>query len=180
MKFTPAPLEGAYLIDIEELKDERGFFARLFCTTDFAALGLETEFIQANNSLSVRKGTLRGLHYQLSPMQETKLVRCIQGSCYDVILDLRKESKTFGHSFGAILSAENRRMMYVPKGFAHGFLTLTDNTELIYFVSQHYSPPLERGIRWNDPSFSIKWPEEPVVVSERDRCHPDYSSHTET
>ncbi len=177
MKFTPAPLEGAYLIDVEELKDERGFFARVFCKIDFGALGLETDFVQANNSLSLHKGTLRGLHYQLPPMQETKLVRCIQGSCYDVILDLRKESKTFGKYFGAVLSAENRKMMYVPKGFAHGFLTLTENTELLYFVSQHYSPPLERGIRWNDPSFSIKWPEEPVVISERDRLHPDFSTY---
>ncbi len=180
MKFTPLLLEGAYLIDVEELKDERGFFARVFCQKDFSAHGLESTFVQANNSLSRHKGTLRGLHYQLPPMQETKLVRCIQGSCYDVILDLRKESKTFGKSFGALLSSENRTMMYVPKGFAHGFLTLTDNTELIYFVSEHYSPPLERGIRWNDPFFGIQWPEEPILLSERDRVHPDYSLKMES
>jgi dTDP-4-dehydrorhamnose 3,5-epimerase len=174
MKFTPAPLEGAYLIELEAKRDERGFFARLFCENEFAAHGLESGFVQANNSLSAQKGTLRGLHYQLGPMEETKLVRCIQGECYDVILDLRQDSPTFGKSFGAILSAENRFMMYVPEGFAHGFITLTENTELIYFVSQHYSPQLERGIRWNDPTFAIQWPAEPAQISERDRNHPDY------
>lgn len=174
MKFIPTPLKGAYLIDIEKLNDTRGFFARVFCQKDFAEHGLATNFIQVNNSLSVQKGTLRGLHYQLAPMQEEKLVRCIRGACYDVILDLRPESETFGQSFGTHLLEENRTMMYVPKGFAHGFLTLTDDTELLYMVTEHYSPKLERGIRWNDPTFSIKWPEKPLVISERDQHHPDY------
>lgn len=174
MKYTPTPLEGAFLIDIDKLGDERGFFARIFCVNEFAEQGLESSFVQVNNSLSAIKGTLRGLHYQLFPMQETKLVRCIKGSCYDVILDLRPDSKTFRRSFGAILSADNRSMMYVPKGFAHGFLTLENDTELMYMVSQHYSPQLERGVRWNDPAFAIQWPEQPVVLSERDRHHPDY------
>ncbi|MGZ3633262.1 MAG: dTDP-4-dehydrorhamnose 3,5-epimerase [Parachlamydiaceae bacterium] len=175
MKFTPTPLEGAYLIDLEVKEDERGFFARLFCEKEFATHGLKPSFVQSNNSLSKHKGTLRGLHYQLAPMEEAKLVRCVQGVCYDTILDLRQHSKTFGQSFGAILSTENRRMMYVPPGFAHGFLTLANDTELIYFVSEYYSPELERGIRWNDPSFSIYWPIAPIVISERDRLHPDYS-----
>lgn len=175
MKFIAAPLEGAFLIDIEKIGDERGFFARVFCAEEFAEHGLESSFIQINNSLSAKKGTLRGLHYQLAPMQETKIVRCVKGACYDLILDLRRESKTFGHSFGAILSAENRRMMYVPKGFAHGFLTLENDTELIYMVTQYYSPELERGVRWNDPAFAIQWPGEPTVLSERDRLHPDYT-----
>lgn len=174
MKFTKLPLEGAYLIEGEKLEDERGFFARAYCAEDFEREGLEGSFLQMNNSLSLKKGTLRGLHYQLSPMRETKLVRCIKGSCYDVILDLRPDSKTFKQYFGEILSENNRKMMYVPKGFAHGFLTLEDHTELIYLVSQYYSPQLERGIRWNDPDFSIAWPEEPMVISERDQRHPDF------
>lgn len=174
MKFIETPLEGAYLIDIEKLEDERGFFARVFCAEDFTNQGLESSFIQMNNSFSTKKGTLRGMHYQLPPMQETKIVRCIKGAFFDVILDLRKESKTFGKSFGEVLSAENRRMMYVPKGFAHGFFTLDDDTEVVYMVSQYYSPKLERGVRWDDPAFNIKWPGEPIVISDRDRQHADF------
>ncbi|MCE5317040.1 MAG: dTDP-4-dehydrorhamnose 3,5-epimerase [Parachlamydia sp.] len=175
MQFKENSLEGSYLIDLEKRGDERGFFARLFCSQEFAQHGLEERFIQANDSLSTRKGTLRGMHYQLEPMAETKLVRCLSGSLYDVILDIRPDSLTFGQSFGAILSAENRRMMYVPKGFAHGFLTLDDNVEVIYFVSQVYSKELERGIRWNDPRFNIPWPMKPEVVSDRDQNHPDFT-----
>lgn len=169
MIFNQTPLKDAYLIDLEKREDERGFFARLFCTEEFAKHGLEPSFMQANNSLSKDKGTLRGLHYQLAPKAETKLVRCIKGSFYDVILDLRPDSETFGKSFGAILSEDNRRMMYVPKGFAHGFLTLEPNSEVLYMVSTPYSKELERGIRWNDPHFDIYWPEQPEVISDRDR-----------
>lgn len=176
MKFTPLPLEGAFLIDIDKLGDERGFFGRAFCAKEFSNLGLESNFVQLNNSFSAKKGTLRGLHYQLYPMQEVKLVRCIRGSFYDVILDLRQDSKTFGQHFGAILTAENRTMMYVPKGFAHGFITLEENSEVIYLVSQHYSPQLERGIRWNDPIFKIQWPAQPTVLSDRDKNHPNYQT----
>ena len=122
------------------------------------AHGLVTRFVQVNNSLSARKGTLRGMHYQLAPRAETKLVRCIRGALYDVILDLRAGSPTFGQSFGAELTAENRRMMYVPKGFAHGFITLADDTEAFYFVDEFYAPDYERGIRWNDPKFNLSWP----------------------
>jgi len=175
MRFVSTPLQGAFLIDLEKREDERGFFARLFCEKEFAQHGLDSNFVQANNSFSKDKGTLRGLHYQLPPMQETKLVRCIKGSFYDVILDMRPDSKTFGKSFGAELSEDNRRMMYVPKGFAHGFLTLTENSEVVYLVSQYYSKELERGIRWNDPAFTIAWPTKPLVISERDQTHPDYS-----
>lgn len=174
MKFIPLPLKGAYLIDIEKLEDERGFFARAFCAEDYIEQGLEGSFIQLNNSYSVKKGTLRGLHYQLAPMQETKIVRCIKGSFFDVILDLREESETFGKSFGEVLSAENRRMMYVPKGFAHGFYTLEDESEVVYMVSHYYSPEFERGVRWNDPAFAIQWPGEPLVISDRDRRHADF------
>lgn len=174
MKFTPIPLRGAYLIDLEKKEDERGFFARLFCQEEFASHGLETKIIQINNSLSKEKGTLRGLHYQLPPQEETKLVRCLSGSLYDMILDIRKDSPTFGKSFGTTLSKENRQMMYVPRGFAHGFLTLEPNTEILYFVSAPYSQQLERGIRWNDPFFALSWPEQPQVISERDNSHPDF------
>ena len=131
-----------------------------------------TQFVQVNNSLSARKGTLRGMHYQLAPKAETKVVRCIRGALYDVILDLRQGSPTFGQSFGAELSAENRRMMYVPKGFAHGFFTLTDDTEAFYFVDEFYAPERERGIRWDDPRFAIAWPAQPAVLSEKDRGLP--------
>lgn len=175
MKFTPAPLEGAYVIDLDIMSDNRGFFARLFCKEEFVKHGLNGDFIQANNSHSIHKGTLRGLHYQLAPKAETKLVRCIKGSLYDVILDLRKDSPTFGKSYGAILSADNRRMMYVPQGFAHGFLTLEDDSEVIYMVSQPYSKELERGIRWNDPFFNIDWKGVPQVISERDMSHPEFN-----
>jgi dTDP-4-dehydrorhamnose 3,5-epimerase len=176
MKFIETPLKGAYLIDLEKHGDNRGFFGRMFCIDEFIKHGLDGRMVQANNSFSSEEGTLRGLHYQLPPKSETKLVRCIKGSFYDVILDLRLESNTFGHSFGAILSEENRRMMYVPKGFAHGFLTLEENSEVIYLVSEFYSKELERGIRWDDPKFKIQWPELPKIVSSRDQNHPNFDS----
>jgi dTDP-4-dehydrorhamnose 3,5-epimerase len=174
MIFTEAPIFGAYLIDLERRGDERGFFARAFCENEFAALGLATRFVQANNSLSAHRGTLRGMHYQLAPMAETKLVRCIRGALYDVLLDLRLGSPTFGQSFGTELTAENRRMMYVPKGVAHGFVTLSDDTEAFYFVDQIYSPDHERGVRWNDPRFGIFWPLPPAVLSPKDAAHRDF------
>ena len=169
MIFTPTPLAGAYLIDLEKKGDDRGFFARAFCENEFSAHGLVGHFCQVNNSLSAPKGTLRGMHYQLAPRAETKLVRCVRGSLYDMILDLRDGSPTFGDSFGAELTAEDRRMMYVPKGFAHGFLTLVDNTETIYFVDEFYSPEHERGIRYNDPNFKLQWPDAPTVISDKDK-----------
>jgi dTDP-4-dehydrorhamnose 3,5-epimerase len=174
MIFTETPLAGAYLIDLEKRGDDRGFFARAYCEREFKANGLIGQFCQVNNSLSAQKGTLRGMHYQLPPKAETKLVRCIRGALYDVILDLRQRSATFGQSFAAELNAENRRMMYVPKGFAHGFLTLEDNTEAFYFVDEFYAPELERGIRYNDPRFAIHWPAEPVVISEKDQALRDF------
>jgi dTDP-4-dehydrorhamnose 3,5-epimerase len=140
MIFTSTPLPGAYLIDIEKKVDERGFFARAFCETEFGEHGLVNKFCQVNNSLSARKSTLRGMHYQLAPRAETKVVRCIRGSLYDMILDLRHGSPTFGRSFGVELSAENRRMMYLPKGVAHGILTLMNDTEMMYLVDEFYSP----------------------------------------
>lgn len=176
MIFTETPLPGAFVIDLEKRGDERGFFARAFCEKEFGQRQLATRFVQVNNSLSAQKGTLRGMHYQLAPKAETKLVRCIRGALYDVILDLRPGSATFGRSFGAELSAENRRMMYVPKGFAHGFLTLADDTEAFYFVDEFYGPEQERGVRWNDPKFAIQWPIAPVVLSDKDRGHRDFDA----
>jgi dTDP-4-dehydrorhamnose 3,5-epimerase len=175
MIFTPTLLPGAYLIDLQQKVDERGFFARAFCETEFGEHGLVNKFSQVNNSLSVHKGTLRGMHYQLAPKAETKVVRCIRGSLYDMILDLRHGSPTFGRSFGVELSAENRRMVYLPKGVAHGILTLTDDTEMIYLVDELYSPNHERIIRYNDSKFELAWPGTPTVISEKDKSQPDFN-----
>lgn len=175
MIFHPTPLEGAFLIEPEKRGDERGFFARVFCVNEFKENGLDANVVQINNSRTANKGTLRGMHYQLAPHAETKIVRCIEGALYDVILDLRVDSPTFGQSFGAELTAENRMMMYVPKGFAHGFMTLVDNTEAFYYVTEFYNADAERGIRYNDSSFKIKWPMQPVVISEKDQTWPDYN-----
>ncbi len=174
MKFIETPLAGAYTIELEKHGDDRGFFARAFCQEEFAELGLSCEIVQVNNSLAERKGTLRGMHYQLAPKAETKMVRCIRGSLFDVIIDLREGSETFGKYHGVELSAENRTMFYVPKGFAHGFITLEDNTEAFYFVDEYYAPDCERGIRWDDPRFGIAWPLKPEVLSEKDTSHPDF------
>jgi dTDP-4-dehydrorhamnose 3,5-epimerase len=174
MFFNPTPLGGVFLIELDKKADERGFFARTYCTQEFGQHGLTTHICQANCSLSRQKGTLRGMHYQLAPKAETKIVRCLQGALYDVVLDLRPDSPTFGESFGCELSAENRRMMYVPKGFAHGFITLMDNTEALYFVDEFYSPENERGVRYDDPKFQIKWPAQATVISEKDRAYPDF------
>jgi dTDP-4-dehydrorhamnose 3,5-epimerase len=174
MIFNETPLKGAFVIDLEKRGDERGFFARAFCEKEFGSKQLVTRFVQVNNSLSAQRGTLRGMHYQLGARAETKLVRCIRGALLDVILDLRKDSPTFGQSYSAELTAENRRMMYVPKGFGHGFITLADNTEAFYFVDEFYAPEAERGVRWNDPKFAIQWPMEPVVLSDKDRAHRDF------
>ena len=174
MKFMSLPLLGAHLIELEKRGDERGFFARFFCETEFAQHGLHASFAQINNSLTAKAGTLRGMHYQLPPAAEVKVVRCIRGALFDVILDLRPHSPTFGQSFGAELSAENRTMLYVPEGFAHGFVTLAPETEALYLVSAPYAPAAERGIRFDDPKFGILWPLSPVEISDKDRNWPDY------
>jgi dTDP-4-dehydrorhamnose 3,5-epimerase len=174
MQFLPTRLGGAYLIELDKREDERGFFARLFCEREFAEAGLETRFVQINNSLSRDRGTLRGMHYQLGEAAEVKLVRCVRGALWDAILDLRPGSPSFGQSFGAELSGDNRRMMYVPHGFAHGILTLTEETEALYLVSATYAPELERVVRWNDPRFTIGWPFAPIVISEKDANPRDF------
>ncbi len=175
MKFIPTPLTGAFVIELEERGDERGFFARAFCIKEFESNGLNQSIVQINNSLSKDTGTLRGMHYQLAPKSEDKIVRCIKGRLFDVIIDIRSESKTFKNWFGVELSAENRLSLYVPKGFAHGFITLEENTEAFYLVTEFYSPIHERGIRYNDPEFNIKWPIEPKIISDKDLNHPDFN-----
>jgi dTDP-4-dehydrorhamnose 3,5-epimerase len=174
MNFNKTKFPEVYLIDLEKYGDDRGFFARAFCVKEFEEYDLDNRIVQVNNSLSAEKGTLRGMHYQLPPNAETKIIRCIRGSLYDVIIDLRKDSPTFLKWYGAELTADNRKMLYVPGGFAHGFITLEDNTEAIYFVTEFYSPEMERGIRWNDPAFAIDWPIHPRVISEKDRNHRDF------
>lgn len=174
MIFSETPLSGVYLLDLERRGDDRGFFARVFCEAEFGRHHLVTHFVQINNSLSAARGTLRGLHYQLAPRAETKLVRCLRGALYDVAVDLRPESPTLGRWFAAELTGDNRRMMYLPKGCAHGFITLTDDTEALYFADEFYAPELERGVRWDDPGFGIDWPLTPAVISEKDRQHPDF------
>lgn len=176
MIFHKTPLAGAYVIELEKRGDDRGFFARAFCRHEFEQAGLSSAFVQVNNSLSAEHGTLRGLHYQLAPHAETKVVRCIHGAMWDCILDLRPGSQTFGQWFGETLSANNRKMMYVPKGFAHAFITLEPHTEAFYFVDEFYHPECERGVRWNDPRFGIEWPAEPRVISEKDASHRDFDA----
>lgn len=169
-------LKDAWLIDLDKRGDERGFFARMFCEIEFAAAGLESRFVQINTSLSVRAGTLRGMHYQLPPAAEVKVVKCIRGELWDCIIDLRPYSPTFKKWFGATLSAENRTMMYVPRGFAHGFITLTDDAEAVYLVSTSYAPDLERGVLWTDPAFGITWPRQPSEISNKDRSWPTFGT----
>ena len=174
MIFHKTPVQDARVIELEKRGDDRGFFARFFCEQEFAKDGLETRFVQANNSLSAKKGTLRGLHYQLAPAAEVKVVRCVRGALWDAIVDLRPDSPTYKKWFGAELTAENRLMMYVPRGFAHAILTLTDDTEAFYLVSSLYAPAEERGVRWNDPAFNIDWPIKPEEISPKDAAWPDF------
>jgi len=174
MLFQETPLQDAYLIELERKGDDRGFFARFFCEKEFASAGLTTGFAQVNNSLSAKKGTLRGMHYQLQPSAEVKVVRCIKGALWDCIADLRPDSPTFGKWFGAELNEDNRAMMYVPRGFAHAILTLSDNTEALYLVSDFYNPQTERGLRYNDPWLNIEWPIDPVEISAKDAAWPDF------
>lgn len=174
MKFHNTPLAGAHVIEQEKRGDDRGFFARYFCEQEFAANGLETRFVQINNSLSRQKGTLRGLHYQLPPAAEVKVVRCVRGTLWDAIVDLRPDSPTYRKWYGAELTADNRLMMYVPRGFAHAILTLSDDAEAIYLVSTFYGPERERGLRWDDPAIGIAWPTVPAEVSSKDAAWPDF------
>jgi dTDP-4-dehydrorhamnose 3,5-epimerase len=176
MKLVSGLLRGAFIIQLEKSEDERGFFARTYCQKEFADLDLNPRIVQCSISFNMKEGTLRGMHYQIKPFEETKLVRCTMGSIFDVIIDLRPESPTYKHHTSVILSAENRQTLYVPEGCAHGFQTLEDNTEIFYQISQFYSPEHARGVRWNDPSFGIQWPEaDNRIITPRDRNYPDYT-----
>ena len=175
MIFTPTELEGAFILEPEKLEDDRGFFARSWCKKEFEAHGLNSKLIQCNISFNKEKGTLRGMHYQLPPREEAKLVRCTSGSIYDVIIDLRCESTTFKQYIGLALTSKDYKMLYVPEGFAHGFLTLEDNTEVFYQMTEFYSPEHARGVRWNDPAFGIEWPVAPRTMSGRDQSYSDYT-----
>jgi len=174
MIFQPLRLEGAYLIDLELLKDERGYFARTFCRQTFEEKGLKSPLEQCSLSFNHKKGTLRGMHFQKAPHAETKLVRCSAGKIYDVILDLRLDSPTYGQWEAVVLSSENGKMLYIPEGFAHGFQTLEEGTETFYQISTPYAPSHAAGIRWNDPRFGIEWPLDVAVISSKDQTYPDY------
>lgn len=176
MKFTELAIPGTYRITPNLLADERGFFNRLYCAEEFGEAGLISNYVQINHSLSRDQGTLRGFHYQLAPQWETKVLRCMGGKLYDQLLDLRRDSSTFGQTCAITLDAESHEMVYIPEGVAHAFLTLAPDTIALYLVSAPYTPELERGIRWNDPAFDITWPFEPAVISEKDRNHPDFDA----
>jgi dTDP-4-dehydrorhamnose 3,5-epimerase len=174
MIFTESEIVGAFLIDVEAHFDERGSFGRSFCQREFREKGLNPVVAQCNVSTNRKKGTLRGLHSQSPPHQEDKLVRCTQGSIYDVMLDLRPKSSSWGRHVGVVLTARNRRALYIPKGVFHGFLTLEDDSEVFYQMSEFYRPTPGLGVRWNDPAFGIEWPGEVVVISDGDANYPDF------
>lgn len=175
MTFHKTKISGAFEVRPERKPDERGFFARTWCQKEFGDHGLDANLVQCSISYSTLRGTLRGMHYQAAPFAETKIVRCTQGAIYDVVLDLRPQSTTFRDWIALILTAENRNMVYVPKGCAHGFLTLQDQTEVCYQMSEFYNAESARGVRWDDPAFRIVWPEKVQVISERDRMYPDFA-----
>lgn len=173
MIFHETAVAGAFVIEPERLVDERGFFARTWCQRELQERGLDAGLAQCSISFNLTRGTLRGMHYQIAPYAETKLVRCTAGAIFDVIVDLRPGSKSFRRWCGVELSQQNRKMLYIPKGCAHGFLTLSDDVEVFYQISEFYSAAHARGVRWNDPAFAIQWPGEVKVISERDRSYPD-------
>jgi dTDP-4-dehydrorhamnose 3,5-epimerase len=175
MIFRETPVEGAWIVEPERFEDERGFFARTWDVDELAARGLDAALVQCSISFNRLRGTLRGMHYQAAPHEETKLVRCTAGAIFDVAVDLRPDSPTFCAWAGVELSAANRLALYVPRGCAHGFLTLTDDVEIAYQISERYAPDAARGVRFDDPAFGIAWPAEVTVVNERDRTYPDFA-----
>lgn len=172
MKFTPTPLKGSYIIEPERLRDDRGWFARTYCANEFSQIGHVDDWVQMNHSYTAKKGTIRGMHYQLQPYREIKLVRCIRGKIFDVIVDIRENSPTFLKWFGAELSDESMNMLYIPEGFAHGFQTLSNDCELVYLHSEFYQPGYEAGILYSDKLLNIQWPADVTVISDRDANHP--------
>lgn len=174
MNFQPTPLSGAFVIDLELFRDDRGFFCYSFDRSKFQSLGLPTQIVQSNISFNHKTGTLRGMHFQVEPMAQAKLVRCTAGAVYDVIVDLRPDSPTHRQWFAAELSAENHRALYIPAGLAHGFQTLADGSEVLYDMFQPYAPEAARGVRYDDPAFAVRWPLDVSVISQRDATYPDY------
>jgi dTDP-4-dehydrorhamnose 3,5-epimerase len=174
MIFHETRIPGVFEINLEPKLDERGFFARSWCRAEFESHGLNPKLVQCNVSFNRRKGTLRGLHYQAAPHAETKLVRCTKGAIYDIVVDLRPQSRTFKNWVSALLTAESRNAIYVPEGCAHGFLTLDEESEVFYQMSEIYNAESARGVRWDDPAFQISWPEKVEVISERDRAYPNF------
>ena len=174
MIFHKTMLEGAYIIEIQKHEDERGFFSRSWCKKEYDDHGLNSSLVQENIGFSIKKGTLRGLHYQISPYEEVKVVRCTKGAIYDVIVDLRPDSKTYKKWLSIELNGDNRSILYVPEGFAQGYITLSNHTEMCYHTSQFYAPNFARGIRYDDSSFAIDWPIEVAVISEADKNWPNY------
>jgi dTDP-4-dehydrorhamnose 3,5-epimerase len=172
--FRETELPGAFVIELQKHEDERGFFARSWCQKEFEAHGLNQRMVQCNVSFNKVKGTLRGMHYQVPPCAEAKLVRCTRGAIYDVIVDLRRESSTYKQHFSEVLSSNNHKALFIPEGFAHGFQTLEDNSEVFYQMSEFYSPEHQQGLRYNDPAFRISWPIEATVISDRDRNYEDF------
>ncbi len=175
MIFSETKLKGAFLIEPERKEDHRGFFARTWCQQEFESHGLNSKLLQCSISFNKKKGTLRGMHFQVAPFEETKLVRCTKGEIFDVIIDLRPDSETFKKHFSVILNEDNRLMLYIPGGFAHGFQTMADNTEVFYQMSQLYSPEHSGGVRWNDPAFGIEWPTDERIIIDRDLNYPDFT-----
>jgi dTDP-4-dehydrorhamnose 3,5-epimerase len=176
MIFAETKLKGAFIIQPEKLEDERGFFARTWCKRELEAHGLNPNLVQCNISFNKKRGTIRGMHHQVPPHEEAKLVRCTMGAIYDVIIDLRPNSQTFKEWFSLELTDRNRKIIYIPEGVSHGFMTLDDNTEVFYQMSEFYAPECARGVRWNDPGFDIVWPGNVRVISERDNQYPDFTT----
>jgi dTDP-4-dehydrorhamnose 3,5-epimerase len=174
MIFRETALRGAFIIEPERKEDNRGSFARIWCAEEFASHGLNPKFVQCNISYNKKKGTVRGMHYQAVPYEETKFVRCTTGAIYDVIIDLRPNSPTYAKHVAETLTAQNHHMLYIPEGFAHGFQTLEDHTEVSYQMSQYYASKYARGVRWNDPAFGIQWPDDVRIISDRDLHYPDF------
>ena len=175
MVFESTPIDGLFVLIPERYEDGRGFFARAWCAEEFAEMGLVNRLVQSNISFNTRSGTLRGMHYQAYPHGEVKIVRCTSGAIFDVAVDVRAGSPTHLQSFGIELTADNRKALYIPKGFAHGFLSLVDGAEVYYYMSSEYAPEYARGLRWNDPALGIVWPFDPVVINDRDANYPDYA-----
>lgn len=172
MIFSPTPLKGSYIIEPEQFTDNRGWFARYFCKKEFSKINHDKEWVQMNHSFTASRGTIRGMHYQVAPYREIKMIRCIAGAIFDVIVDIRKDSATFLQWFGVELSAETKKMIYIPEGFAHGFQSLTDNAELLYHHSEYYTPGAEGGIKYDDAGINIHWPLPVSILSDRDAAHP--------